>query len=133
MRAAAQTAAVISNRARSARRTHSFATRHRPAASTVTDANPYSLYLVRCRDGSLYTGIATDVARRLTEHRDGQRGARYLRGKGPLNLVYQREIGTRSLASRIERRIKRLPAAEKNNPARLRRRIDALLLELDDA
>ena len=53
----------------------------------------YSVYLVRCRDGSLYTGIATDVERRLKEHEASPRGAKYLRGKGPLTLIYEREIG----------------------------------------
>jgi len=90
----------------------------------------YSVYLVRCRDGSLYTGIATDVSRRLAEHEDGARGAKYLRGKGPLTLVFQQEIGDRSLASKIESRIKRLSSAEKSDVTTLADRIGVYLQEL---
>jgi putative endonuclease len=90
----------------------------------------YSVYLVRCRDGSLYTGIATDVARRLAEHEDGVKGAKYLRGKGPLTLVFKQEIGDRSLASKIESRIKRLTSAEKADVNSLSERIGAFLLEM---
>lgn len=64
--------------------------------------------MLRCADGSLYTGIATDVARRVTEHGAGARGAKYLRGRGPLEVVFQQEVGDRSLATRAEMRIKRL-------------------------
>jgi putative endonuclease len=99
-------------------------------ASTRTDMSAYSVYLVRCRDGSLYTGIATDVARRISEHEDGVKGAKYLRGKGPLKLVFQQEIGDRSLASRIESRVKRLTKAEKTDLCNLSKRIDGFLLEL---
>lgn len=91
----------------------------------------YSVYLVRCRDGSLYTGIAIDVSRRLAEHEDSRRGAKFLRGKGPLTLVFQREIGDRSLASKIESRIKRLPKAEKSNPNLLSKRIGAFVAQCE--
>jgi putative endonuclease len=90
----------------------------------------YSVYLVRCRDGSLYTGIATDVSRRFSEHEDGVKGAKYLRGKGPLKLVYQQEIGDRSLAQKIESRIKRLSSTEKSDVNNLSERIDEFLLDL---
>jgi putative endonuclease len=75
---------------------------------------PWSVYVVRCRDGSLYTGIATDVARRLEEHRNGRIGARYLRGRAPLELAAQWSIGDRSLALRVEHRIKRMTRTEKD-------------------
>ena len=68
--------------------------------------------MVRCRDGSLYTGIATDVARRLDEHRAGT-GAKYLRGRGPLELVYQQKIGHRGAALKAEHRVKKLPKHKK--------------------
>lgn len=71
--------------------------------------------MVRCRDGSLYTGIATDVSRRLEEHRSGRIGSRYLRGRAPLELAAQWPIGDRSLASRVEHRIKCLSRAEKES------------------
>ena len=84
-------------------------------AASKRKAKPrWSVYLIRCKGGALYTGIATDVARRLAEHRkqDG-RGSKYLRGKGPLRLMFQKKIGGRSLASKIEARIKKLPKAKK--------------------
>ncbi len=93
----------------------------------------YSVYLVRCRDGSIYTGIATDVARRIEEHETGVRGAKYLRGKGPLELLYEREIGDRSLASRVETRVKRLGSGEKADIGIVAERIDALLDEFGPA
>ncbi len=74
----------------------------------------WSVYIVRCRDGSLYTGIATDVRRRFLEHRRGAgRGAKYLRGRGPLRLVFTTPIGPRSRALRVECQIKKLPKARK--------------------
>lgn len=70
------------------------------------------LYLLRCRDGALYTGITNDVESRLEAHRNGT-GAKYTRGKGPLTLAYTREVGSRSLASKLEYRVKRLRKSEK--------------------
>jgi len=75
------------------------------------------LYLVRCNDGSLYTGISTDVQRRFDAHRQ-DRGARRLRGRGPLELVYSQAVGERSLALRLEHRVKRLSKAEKERLVR---------------
>ncbi len=72
------------------------------------------VYLLRTRHGALYTGIATDVARRLAEHAEaGRKGAKCLRSKGPLALVYSARIGSRALALKAESRIKRLPKREK--------------------
>ena len=73
----------------------------------------YSLYIVRCADGSLYTGIAVDVDRRFDEHVAGARGSRYLRGKGPLEIVFSARAGDRAAASRLEYRVKRLSRARK--------------------
>lgn len=70
------------------------------------------LYLVRCKDGSLYTGISTDVERRVAAH-TGNRGARRLRGRGPFELVFSHALGDRSLASRVEYRVKRMSRADK--------------------
>jgi putative endonuclease len=67
----------------------------------------WQVYIIRCADDSLYTGITTDVARRFAEHLAG-RGARYLRGRAPLRLVYQETGHDRSSASRREAAIKRL-------------------------
>jgi putative endonuclease len=91
----------------------------------------WSVYLLRCGDGSIYTGIATDVARRVAEHEEGAKGAKYLRGRGPLELVFQREIGDRSLATKIEHRVKRFPRQHKEDLCRLTGRIEALLLEIE--
>ena len=74
----------------------------------------WHLYLIRTRDNALYAGIATDVERRLEEHhRGGARGSKYLRSRGPLEIVYQTPIGNRALASRVEARIKALTKAGK--------------------
>jgi putative endonuclease len=74
----------------------------------------WSVYIVRCKDGALYTGIATDVSRRIVEHtQNNGKGAKYLRGKGPLLLVFVRAIGSKDLALRVESRIKKLSKARK--------------------
>jgi putative endonuclease len=82
--------------------------------------------MVRCRDGSLYTGIATDIARRFAEHQSGK-GAKYLRGRTPLILVYKKRIGSRSLALKIERIIKRMPKERKEGVVSKRIDVDLLL------
>jgi putative endonuclease len=74
----------------------------------------WSVYIVRCKNGALYTGIATDVRRRITEHSQSNgKGAKYLRGKGPLLLVFVRAIGTKSSALRVESQVKMLPKRQK--------------------
>ncbi len=77
-------------------------------------AGEWHLYLIRTRDGALYTGIATDVDRRLAEHEDGgQKGSKYLRSRAPLELVYRTKVGSRTLALRAEAAIKKLPKHQK--------------------
>ena len=73
----------------------------------------YSLYILRCADGSLYTGITTDVDRRVEEHNSSALGAKYTRGRRPVALVFSRSFRDRSEASREEARIKKLSRAEK--------------------
>ncbi len=70
------------------------------------------VYILRCADGTLYTGIAADVERRLRAHQIGT-GAKYTRGRGPLRVVYREELGDKSAALRREAEIKRLSRAEK--------------------
>ncbi len=70
------------------------------------------LYIIKCNDDSLYTGITTDVKRRLAAHRENK-GAKYLRGRGPISLVFKTMIGSRSLALKVERLVKRLPKHKK--------------------
>lgn len=74
----------------------------------------WRLYVVRAGDGTLYTGIATDVERRLAEHEAGTaRAARYLRGRGPLVLELDVPIGDRARAQQVEHRVKRLSRPRK--------------------
>lgn len=81
--------------------------------STET-GTPWHLYLIRCRGGMLYAGITTDVERRLAEHRAGApHGARFLRGKKPLRLVFRQEVGSRAAALRAEAAVKKLCRADK--------------------
>ena len=72
----------------------------------------WKLYILRCGDGTLYTGITTDVEARLAVHRSGK-GAKYTRGRLPLELVYSEECGTRSDALKRELSVKALPREEK--------------------
>ncbi len=71
------------------------------------------VYIVRCADDTLYTGVATDVARRLAEHDDGPKGARYTASRRPVRLVYAAGCDSRSDALREEWRIKRLARTDK--------------------
>jgi putative endonuclease len=72
------------------------------------------VYLVRTGGGALYTGITTDVERRFAEHQAGApKGARSLRGKGPLTLEFRAEAGNRATASRLEWAIKQWPRDQK--------------------
>ena len=73
----------------------------------------YSVYLVRCADGSLYTGISTDPLRRVHEHNTGTRASAYTRSRRPVVLVYTQSIGTKSEALKEEARIKELSKREK--------------------
>lgn len=77
----------------------------------------WHLYLLECADGSLYAGIATDVARRFEEHVAGK-GARYTRSHKPLRIAASRLIGSRSAALKAEIALKRLPKERKINALR---------------
>ena len=88
-----------------------FALRPRPSYHSSMAAQ-WFVYVVRCRDGSLYTGITTDVERRLAEH-DAGSGARYTRGRGPVELVATVGPMTRSDALRLEVQVKRAPTPKK--------------------
>lgn len=72
----------------------------------------WTLYLVRSADGALYTGITTDLEKRLAAH-SSNRGARRLRGRGPLEIVFSHQVGDRSTALRLEHRVKQLSKREK--------------------
>ena len=75
-------------------------------------ADNWFVYLVRCRDGSLYTGIAKDVTRRCQQHNAGT-GSRYTRSRRPVVLVYQESKRSRSLALKREAAIKAMTRREK--------------------
>ena len=73
----------------------------------------YYVYIVQCADGTLYTGITSDLIRRLAEHNSSVRGAKYTRGRRPVTLLYSEEFFDRSTASAAEFQIKKLSRAEK--------------------
>lgn len=74
--------------------------------------NKWYLYILQCGDGSFYTGITTDVEKRLEMHRSGK-GAKYTKGRGPLKIVYQELCGTHSDALKRELAVKKLSRKEK--------------------
>jgi putative endonuclease len=83
-----------------------------PESLSDVESTSWSLYMLRDGSGRLYTGISTDVQRRLGEHQAGK-GARALRGRGPLLLVWQHRVGDHGSALRLEYRLKQWPKARK--------------------
>lgn len=77
------------------------------------DGDGWYTYIVRCQDNTFYTGITTDLARRVTEHNQTNRGARYTAARRPVVLVYHEFHPSRSAAAGREYRIRRLPVAAK--------------------
>jgi putative endonuclease len=73
----------------------------------------YYLYILKCADGTLYTGITTDLKRRIGEHNDGKIGAKYTRTRRPVEVIYSKRFKDRSLASIAEAVMKKLSRAEK--------------------
>lgn len=90
----------------------------------------WSLYIIRSKDKSLYTGITLNVSRRFKEHSEGK-GSKYLRGRGPLQLIFEKKIGSRSTAQMVESKIKKMTKAEKEslvtNPEQI---IQSLIINL---
>ena len=85
----------------------------------MPDLTPsWFVYLLRCSDRSLYTGITTDLTQRLHEHNHSDKGAKYTRGRRPVSLVYQEKLKSRSDASRREYRIKKLSKKKKEQIVR---------------
>jgi putative endonuclease len=90
------------------------------------------LYLIRCRDGSLYTGITTDVIRRFAQHQGKcDSGAKYLRGREPLELVFQKKLGSRSLALGVENKVKKLAKARKEELIRTDTGVDDIIKQFN--
>lgn len=79
----------------------------------------YFLYILKCHDQTLYTGITTDLDRRINEHNHSAHGARYTRGRRPVKLIYSKKFASRSLATKEECRIKKLTRSEKIGMIRL--------------
>ena len=75
--------------------------------------NKWYVYIVECADGSLYTGISTDIERRLLEHNFSFKAAKYTRSRRPVRLVWSKEVSNRSEASKEEYRIKKLSRKKK--------------------
>ena len=73
------------------------------------------VYILRCADYSLYTGITTDIERRIEEHNSSDRGAKYTRGRRPVSVVYQEKLNNRSEALKREAEIKKLNVKQKQD------------------
>lgn len=73
----------------------------------------YFVYILQCKDNTLYTGIATDLKRRVDEHNNSDKGAKYTRIRRPVVLVYFEESENRSSASKREHEIKKLSRTKK--------------------
>jgi putative endonuclease len=73
----------------------------------------WQVYILKCADGTFYTGITTDLKRRVHEHNNLPFGAKYTKSRRPVKLVFSRNIKNRPLAAKEEIRIKRLPKKEK--------------------
>ncbi|MEZ8132120.1 MAG: putative endonuclease [Polaribacter sp.] len=78
----------------------------------MSDA-PWYVYIVRASDQTLYTGITTDLKRRLAEHQSGKAGAKYFRGRTALEMVFTESSPSRSSASKREAEIKKLTRTQK--------------------
>ncbi|MDP3791258.1 MAG: GIY-YIG nuclease family protein [Candidatus Omnitrophota bacterium] len=72
----------------------------------------WQVYIIECKDSKLYTGVTTDIDRRLSEH-NLRKGAKFTRVRAPVKLVYKQKVATRSAALKREAAIKKLPRAEK--------------------
>ena len=75
---------------------------------------PWFLYVVHCSDGTLYTGVTTDVSRRVHEHNAGSRGAKYTKARRPVRLVYCINFDNRASAQKAEHKFKKLTRMQKN-------------------
>jgi putative endonuclease len=77
------------------------------------DNNMYYLYILKCKDNTLYTGITNNLKRRIVEHNSSKLGARYTKSRRPVKLVYSVKFKNRSEALKEEYRIKKLSRVEK--------------------
>ena len=79
----------------------------------LTEKGVWYMYVIECADSTLYTGISTDVDRRILEHNTSKRGAKYTRSRRPVKLVYYQKYPDRSHAMRAEIKFKKLDRSEK--------------------
>jgi len=79
----------------------------------MSETNHWFVYILSCCDNSLYTGITTDLERRIHEHNEGSKGAKYTRARRPVKLVYSEPAIDRSMATRREMELKSLPIEKK--------------------
>lgn len=79
----------------------------------MDNPTPWYVYMLHCRDGTLYTGVTTDLQRRLQEHNRGGQGARYTRARRPVTLAYHEMTASRATACRRERELKQLTRGQK--------------------
>lgn len=88
----------------------------------IIKTDEWSVYILKCGDGSYYTGITKDLDKRIDEHRSGK-GAKYLRGRGPLEIIFSRNTDSHGSALKYEIKIKKLSKPEKTklilNPTQL--------------
>jgi putative endonuclease len=73
----------------------------------------WHVYMVRCSDGTLYTGITNDLKKRIEAHNSGKEGARYTRSRRPVKLVYSEQVESKSAAAKLEYKLKKLPRLKK--------------------
>ena len=95
----------------------------------------WSLYLIRTAQASLYTGVTTDVQRRFAEHENRDKknkGAKALRGKGPLKLVFKIVVGNRSDALKLEYKVKKLSRTDKQRLVSRTSKLEELLTRLQE-
>lgn len=78
-----------------------------------TVKTPYTLYLLRCSDETLYTGITADLKRRIHEHNTSEKGAKYTRNRRPCVLVYCEQLESKSAALKREIAVKKMTKAKK--------------------
>lgn len=80
----------------------------------VPGAEEWTIYILKCGDGTYYTGVTKDLDKRIEEHRSGK-GAKYLRGRGPLKTVFNKKLDSHGSALKYEIKIKKLSRPEKTN------------------
>lgn len=96
------------------------------AETTSKKTVKWSVYLIRTVSNHLYCGVTTDIERRLNEHRGSKKGAKYLKGKGPLTLAWTELVGDKKTAMQLEYKIKRLSKMKKESIVNGSLKLDSL-------